>query len=129
MGGLLPEPIQGTPDSPSTGAAVSALVIASTANTAVLTYTPIVTQGCNINCGFEVTGGPTTVSVYIQWTGKDGSTKTLWLTANSGWTLGPDDYSFLPVTVTALANTAVTIYVQANTANQVSFSGTIWQDV
>lgn len=129
MGGLLPEPIQGMSDSPSTGAAVSALVIASTANTAALTYTPIVTQGLNINCGFEVTGGPTTVSVYVQWTGKDGKQKTLWLTAQGGWTLNPDDYSFLPVSITALANTAVTIYVQASTASQVSFSGAIWQDV
>jgi hypothetical protein len=128
-GGLLPEPIQGLADSPSTGTAVSGVLLQTTASTPVLTYTPPATQGLNVIGSVEVTTAPTQVLVSIQWTAPSGAAQTLWWTAQTGWALQPGDYSFVPANITAAGGNPVTVYVQAMTAGQVSFSGAIWADV
>jgi len=96
----------------------------------VLTYTPSQTGAYNVLVSLVVTGAPTAVQAYVQWTGPNGSPRTLWLAGRNGaWTLAPDDYSFLPASLTSLGGEPITVYVWAGTANQVEVSGAIWAEV
>lgn len=120
---LLPEPIQGYPESPSTGAKVPLTALASTALTAVLTYTADQTDSYVMRVLVLVTTAVTTVTAYATWTDAGGQPQRWpWLGGNA---LVPGDYALIPMPLSAQGGTDVTLWVQAGTAGQVSVAAAI----
>ncbi len=113
-------PAQGFAPSPSTGEPIVG-TLATTAQTAVLAYTPPADGGFVVYLALTVSA-TATVTASVTYTDLGGNARTEPMVANS---LPAGGYSLVPVTVAAKGGHAVTLLVQATVQNAVEVTASI----
>ena len=123
---LLGEPIQGFPPSPSVGAAVNAMVLASTALTVVVAHVPAVGGGYVLKLDFAVSVAATTVAFVLSWTDPIAGAQNQTLISA---VLDPGAYNLPSYPFSGAPGQEITLGAQAGTANQVTVTASIEKQV